>query len=353
MPQKIIQGITGLEEAVSSLDMRNVLLVSGSSLQYLSIKYSFHNAIRFDAFTPNPLYEQVCEGVKLFNDNHCDGIIAVGGGSAIDVAKCIKLFCGMDSSVNYLKQDYTDSKVPLIAVPTTAGTGSESTQHAVIYFQGEKQSISHPCIIPNYAVLEPSVLKTLPLYQKKCTMLDALSQGIESWWSVNSTDESREYAKKAIETIIANYKAYIFTNDDEAAEQIMLAANYAGRAINITKTTAPHAMSYKLTSLYKLPHGHAVAVCLPVVWKYMLDNLDKCNDSRGQAYLSGILADIPLNAEQFTLLLAELDIGSPVSSEREKELDLLTHSVNPERLKNNPVELSCEVLHAIYERIVR
>ena len=76
--------------------------------------------------------------------------------------------------------------------------------------------------------------------------------------------------------------------DDEAAKQIMLAANYGGRAINITATTAAHAMSYKITSLYKLPHGHAVAVCLPEIWEYMIGHLDKCIDARGAEYLSGI-----------------------------------------------------------------
>lgn len=75
-----------------------------------------------------------------------------------------------------------------------------------------------------YAILEPSVLKTLPLYQKKCTMMDALCQGIESWWSVNSTEESYEYSRKTIELIMANWRKYIFENDDEAATQIMLAA---------------------------------------------------------------------------------------------------------------------------------
>ncbi len=129
-------------------------------------------------YTPNPLYEQVCGGVNLFNKEQCELIVAIGGGSTIDVAKCIKLYCKMDSRINYLKQETFDSGITLIAVPTTAGTGSESTRHAVIYYEGVKQSISHTSIIPDYAVLEPSVLKTLPVYQKKCTMLDALCQAM-------------------------------------------------------------------------------------------------------------------------------------------------------------------------------
>ena len=91
---------------------------------------------------------------------------------------------------------------------------------------------------------------------------------------------------------MVNWRKYIFENDDEAAANIMLGANYGGRAINITATTAAHAMSYKITSLYKLPHGHAVAVCLPEIWEYMLGNMDKCIDCRGKAYLSGIFSEI-------------------------------------------------------------
>ena len=230
-------------------------------------------------FTPNPLYEDVCKGIKLFNAKGCDTIIAVGGGSSIDVAKCIKLYCKMSDDRLYLEQEYKDTGVKLIAIPTTAGTGSESTRYAVIYYDGKKQSVTHESIIPDVAILEPKVLKTLPLYQKKCTMMDALCQGIESWWSVNSTDESKEYSKIAVESIMKWWKEYIFENTDESAQHIMNAANYAGRAICITQTTAPHAFSYKITSLYGLPHGHAVAVCLPEIWTFIDKKKgDECED---------------------------------------------------------------------------
>jgi alcohol dehydrogenase class IV len=261
----------------------------------------------------------------------------------------------MDSSINYLKQEKKDTGIPLIAIPTTAGTGSESTKHAVIYYEGKKQSISHPSIVPDIAILEPSSLKTLPVYQKKCTMLDALCQGIESWWSVNSNDESIGYSKKAVQMIIDNWKAYIFDNTDEAAVKIMEAANYAGRAINITATTAAHAMSYKITSMYNLPHGHAVAVCMPEVWGYMLDHTDDCIDSRGADYLRNTLSDISemFSLDSFKQLMTDLAMEYPVSTNKDADVNLLTESVNPVRLKNNPVALESKVLHEMYERIVR
>lgn len=339
------------------LDGKKIMLVKGGSFDYLGLKDFFakFKIVEFSDFTPNPLYEQVCKGVEIFNKEKCEIIVAVGGGSAIDVAKCIKLYCKMDSSLNYLKQEMKDTGVPLVAVPTTAGTGSESTRHAVIYYNGEKQSVSHQSIVPDYAVLEPSVLNTLPVYQKKCTMLDALCQAIESWWSVNSTDESIELSRKAVTGIRDNWKAYICDNSKEAAGKILEAANYSGQAINITATTAAHAMSYKITSLYKLPHGHAVAVCMPEVWNYIINNVDSCIDARGKNYLEKTLADIShlVDLEWFDCLLKELDIVNPVSDNKAEDIEVLAVSVNPVRLKNNPVELTYEVLKDMYERIVK
>ena len=134
MSQKILQGIVSFGE----LNPKNFLLVCGRSFRSLGIGPLFSPAAVFDGFTPNPLYEQVREGVRLFREAGCGTIVAVGGGSAIDVAKCIKLFCQMRDDVPYLQQEYKDTSVPLIAIPTTAGTGSESTRHAVIYKDGAK-----------------------------------------------------------------------------------------------------------------------------------------------------------------------------------------------------------------------
>ncbi len=360
--QKVLNGYQHIESALKEVESKHYMLVCDSSFPFLPIKDVFDTDILFDQFTPNPLYEQVCKGVELFNTNQCDAIVAIGGGSTIDVAKCIKLFCKMDSSLNYLQQGTKDSGVPLIAIPTTAGTGSESTQYAVIYFEGKKQSITHESIIPEYAILEPALLKTLPLYQKKCTMMDALCQGIESWWSVNSTNESKTYSKTAVELIITHWKRYILENDKEAAEQIMLAANYSGKAINIAQTTAAHAMSYKITSLYGLPHGHAVAVCLPEIWLFMMKNINLCIDTRGEEYLTGIFQQIAealgfssiIQACDFLhSLLAALDLHYPISRNRDEDLEILTHSINPVRLKNNPVSISEDIAYRLYNKILK
>ena len=370
--QKIINGINNLPEILKEVGCKKLFLVTDSSYPFLNIKDAVEalpaEKVKFSDFTPNPLYEQVCNGIELLKYSHCDTILAVGGGSAIDVAKCIKLaVLAEEGNVAIIpplvsqRLTIDGRKIPFIAIPTTAGTGSESTHNAVMYYEGAKQTVTNDGVLPDYAILEPSVLKTLPLYQKKCTMMDALCQGIESWWSVNSTDESKEYSKKCVEFVMANWRKYIFENDDKAAAQIMLAANYGGRAINITQTTAPHAMSYKITSMYSLPHGHAVAVCLPEVWQYMTNHLDQAIDERGARYLEKTFYDIAnamgydkvrVAIAQFRQIMHDMGLGNPSSKNREDDLETLSTSVNPVRLKNNPIQFTTEEIKGLYSAIL-
>ena len=328
---------------------RKVLLVCDSSYPFISIGPRVESAIsgvgspllKFSDFASNPLEESVLKGVDLFTKEACDTLVAVGGGSSIDVAKCIKL---------YAKAPETK----LIAIPTTAGTGSESTRFAVIYAQGKKQSITDDCIVPDFAILEPSVLESLPLYQKKCTMMDALCQGLESWWSVNSTDASRTISRRAVQMILSNWHEYLASGGTHLSGGVaMEAANLAGQAICITQTTAPHAFSYKLTSMYGLPHGHAVAICLPEIWDFMLANIEKCSDPRGAQYLQGVFEEISqlITPEGFRALLAKLELTAP--SAAEGDIAILAASVNPIRLANNPVPISQQEAGEIYSRILK
>ena len=372
--QTIFNGISHLSGILERIHCGKLFLVVDSSYPFLNIKESVDalpvaGRALFSDFTPNPLYEQVCKGVELFRTTSCDAILAVGGGSAIDVAKCIKLAVLAEEGDKALIPPLVSqllpiegSRIPFIAIPTTAGTGSESTHNAVMYYGGVKQTVTNDGVLPDYAVLEPSVLKTLPLYQKKCTMMDALCQGIESWWSVNSTEESKKYSKLAVELIMANWQKYIFENSDRAAAQVMLAANYGGRAINIAQTTAAHAMSYKVSSLYGLPHGHAVAICLPRIWDYMVAHMDRVVDARGELYLRRTFSEIAAALggdhveaaiRRFSVILSSLGLLDPVSENKERDLDLLTQAVNPVRLKNNPVELSRSAIQSLYDSIIQ
>jgi Alcohol dehydrogenase, class IV len=311
----------------------------------------------FGSFASNPIYEDVAAGVELFRKDSYDAVVSIGGGSAIDVAKAILAFSNMDPSRDYMEQEITESKIPHLAVPTTAGTGSESTHFAVVYVNGEKKSIAHESLLPDYALLEPLYLESLPLFQKKCTVLDALCQAIESYWSVKSTEESRGYAKEAINLILRNIDSYIAEKDVVYA-RIIKAANLAGRAIDITQTTAAHAMSYKLTSLYGIPHGFAVAVCLPFVWEMFLTNIDQCIDQRGESYLLSIMRDLQElfgtdslehTIMMFRAILARMEINLN-NYQLADNLDVLAQSVNIQRLGNFPIHLSEQNLREIYQK---
>lgn len=342
------------KEVKNILDtVKNVLIVCDSFLVGSSfindLGNMFKNHFVFSNFKPNPLYEDVVEGIKIFRENNCEAIIAVGGGSAIDTAKCIKLFSNLSDDELYFKQEYKDNDIVLIAIPTTCGTGSEATRFAVIYYNNEKQSIDSKNIIPNYVVLEASLILSLPDYQKKATMLDALSQAIESYWSVNSNDESKEYSRIAIPLIINNYRNYL-ENDVDAIKNMQKAAYYSGKAINISQTTAAHAMSYKLTSLYNIPHGHAVAMCLIPLWEYMLGDGIEIIDARGKDYYLNTMKEISelvgdgLNT--YINIYNSLNINRKINNS--SDIELLVNSVNPIRLKNHPVNLNKKTIKDLY-----
>jgi len=314
--------LEGFEKNKEVLYDKKLFLVCGKSFDKLAFADEVKklNPVRFGNFRPNPLYEEVMDGVKIFNESECDTILAVGGGSAIDVAKSIKY--------------YAKSSAEIIAIPTTSGTGSESTHFAVIYQDGVKQSVADQSLLPETVILEPSTLENVPEYTRKATMLDALCHAIESYWSKKSTDESKKIAVSAIKGVL-EYKDSYLRNEKDGNSGMLKAANLAGQAINITTTTAGHAMCYKITSLYGFAHGHAAALCLPEVWKV------------NKTEIPGITLD------EFVELFKGLDLASPISEKREADLDVLVDSVNPQRLGNNPIALDKDTIRKMYERIIK
>lgn len=346
---------------------KNVLLVCDSSIQFLEEFNKKLNSlitpiIRFTDFQPNPLYESVVKGVETFRAEACDSIIAVGGGSAIDVAKCIKLYSnlpGDGEDGSWLKAENIPNDIPFLAMPTTAGTGSEATRYAVVYYKGSKQSITSESFIPETVLMDPNALKTLPLYQKKATMCDALCHAIESFWSVNSTEESKEYSRNAIQGVMEYMDGYL-NNSEEGRTGMLRAANTAGKAINITQTTAGHAMCYKITSLFGSSHGHAAILCDRVLFSWMIDNTDKCIDHRGEEYLKKTLDEIghamgcvnaKSGAEKLVEIFNMLELEVPKASLEQYE-ELKT-SVNPDRLKNHPIALNVETINKLYHEVLR
>ncbi len=361
------EGYSELRRLLSAPGAKKLFLVCGGSLKntptgrFFSAVEAEDNAaiVRFSGFSPNPDYDEIVSGVRLFRESGCGIICGAGGGSAIDTAKCIKLFADMPDDRDYVLQEAVPNGIPLIAIPTTAGSGSEATHFAVIYYNGKKFSVTDNSCLPQTVLLDPENLATLPDKHRRAAMLDALSHAIESMWSVRSTDESRELSRRAIKTVISAMDGYV-SGDSSCAEDMMDAAFTAGRAINITATTAGHAMSYMLTKMYGLPHGHAVSLCLPEVWRFIAENADKCSDSRGCSHLQKILGELPE-------LLGCEDTGSAVAFIKELpgkfglaapadikpgDIDALAASVNPERLRNTPVVPDSEAIREMYLNIL-
>ena len=368
MIQRIItaeNNYAGIDAWIKNNDIEKVLLVGGGSVKrQVAFKAYLDQLVNrgvgivfFSDFQPNPLYDSVVKGVKLYKEEHCNAIMVVGGGSAMDVAKCIKLFSNMagnGANGDFLKQEIVPTRIPFLAMPTTAGTGSEATRYAVIYYNGSKQSVTHESSIPDTVLMDSSVLKSLPLYQKKATMMDAFCHALESFWSVNSTEESKAYSKKAIEMVLAYMEGYL-ENTEEGNAGMLLAANVAGKAINITQTTAGHAMCYKITSLFGVAHGHAAILCDRILFPWMVKHIDQCIDPRGGQYLKDTLLEIARTmacntaeeaAAKLEDIFARLELEIPQATK--EQFEILKTSVNPVRLKNHPVELTEKSIEKLY-----
>ncbi len=370
MEQKILSPASDykeLDEHLRGLGAEGVFLVCGKSIERLNIGRYFDTlpqrlglkVVRFSDFVPNPRYESVVDGIEKFHASGCDVIVAVGGGSPMDVAKAIKLYANMEPGSDYFHQTIVPNDVPFIAIPTTSGSGSEATRYSVLCYEGEKRSINDYSGIPSAVVLDPSVLDSLPMYQRQSTMLDALCHGIESYWAVQSTDESKAYAREAIGMVMDNMEAYL-RNEPEGNAKMLQASYIAGKAINVTQTTAGHAMSYKLTMRYDLAHGFACALCVNALWPYMLEHASECNDPRGADYLRTVFAEIAdamgcSTAEDgmltFRRILAKMSLEVPRVID-EGDYQILRSSVNPARLRNHPVCLSEDSIEQLYRNIL-
>lgn len=337
--------INNIEKILANYSGRNIFLVRGNqsyiksgardSLRPIFGKYK---VTEFSGFSVNPKLEEAKIGYELFKRSKSNLIIAVGGGSVIDTAKIIKYLA--------IQENQGNDATPFIAIPTTAGTGSEATHFAVVYINDIKHSYAHECLLPTVAIVDVELLKGQSSYQMAVSGIDAFAQGIESMWSVNSTEESRKYSEKAIKLIWENLENAI-DGKIEALAKIGEGSNWAGKAINIAKTTAPHALSYGFTSMFGLPHGHAVALFLPFFLQYHIKlNDENCNDQRGSMFVKNQLLKI---SQILDLRFNELESSVFLFFKRNK-IEINFHKLNisfakfnealtgysMERLNNNP-----------------
>lgn len=354
--QPVYYCIEELKKLLQKYDIRRPFIVLDAFLknnQDLLDIFASVEPTYFSSFHVNPLKEDVLYAKKEFLAHECDGIISIGGGSAMDTAKVVKLF--LCESSDSLGEEEKSAGFAHIALPTTAGTGSESTRHAVIYEDGKKCSICREQNLPDAVILDARFLKTLPERHKKATYFDALCQAIESMWSMRADEQSVLYSKWAIQLLLTNREDY-FQNHHEVDGLILQGANFAGKAINRTTTTAAHAMSYALTHEYGIPHGEAVALCLPGVWKVLLEKKEQhCRDLSACFALLRELFHTTSDEEtlqKYIEILKEASMTCSLSIS-EKEIDYLTDSVNLLRLSNFPYPLSKEEIRMIYRELVQ
>jgi alcohol dehydrogenase class IV len=354
--------INNLKDVVDRISPNSIFVVSGKrsyescgakkKIEELLSKYTL---IRFYDFEENPKIEDVARGINLYNSNDCDLVIAIGGGSVIDMAKLIKSLSGVDDyNKAVINSSVWQTDTKLIAVPTTSGTGSEATHFAVVYLDKVKYSLAHTSILPDISILDAQFTYSLPKYLTAITGLDAFSQAIESLWSVNSTKESVLDSMKAIEIIWNNLENAV-AGDNTARDRMSLASYLAGKAINVSKTTAPHAISYSFTSYNNIPHGHAVAITLPFFIEYnSAVNIDDCNDRRGVPYVKNMFRELfgifsvnngteaRFKVECFIRNLG-IDIELGKLNLTSKDVDFALRNINFERLSNNPRLVSKDI----------
>ncbi len=288
----------------------------------------------------NPTEKSVADAHKAFEKYDGDLLISIGGGSAIDTAKGIK---------HNLLGNPKYRNIPHIAISTTAGSGSEVTHFAVIYKNGVKISVADKLLLPENIILDSRLLYSLSEQQRKVSLLDALCHSVESMLSRNSTDESKNYAVYSIQAILENYKPFI-SGDKSVYKEILNASDFAGRAINISKTTVGHAMSYTLTSDYGVKHGQAAAICLIYALKYAEQFYDL---NTGYSVLYNALG---CKKEQ-SISERLLDIYNSMKPEHNFDLsqadaDTLVKKVNVERLGNSAFSFDEKALREIYSEII-
>ena len=323
----------------------------------------------FADFSVNPSIGDIKKGIALFRKSKCDFVIAAGGGSVIDIAKAINIF----SPQKLTPEKYLQKKLPierkgkkLLAIPTTAGTGSEATHFAVVYIGKEKYSISHQrFLLPEYVILDPALSFSLPPHITACTGMDALAQAIESYWSVHSTGESKKYSRKAIRLVLDNLRTAVMSPTQKAKAAMMRAANNSGKAINIAYTTACHSISYPLTSYFGVPHGHAVALTLGEMFLFNTAvRKEDCLDARGEKYVSktmkelarlfgenspeGVCEKLKSTMDSINLERRLVQVG--VITEQDIHI-IIKNGFNQDRIKNNPRRLTETSLRQILRNI--
>lgn len=284
---KMLESVDKIPQLLSNKRVDSVLLVTDKSIRALGLTKTLEKKIIkegialniFEDVVPNPTVENVENGLKTYLQNNCSAIVAFGGGSVMDCAKMIGARVARpNKSVEKMKGLLkVGKKLPvLVAVPTTAGTGSETTITAVITNQDThyKYTVNDFSLIPTHAVLDYKVTVGLPAHITSTTGMDALTHAVEAYIGKSTTKDTRKYAEDAVVLIVDNIKkVYDAPTDKEARKNMLIASFYAGLAFRKSYVGYVHAIAHSLGGKYGVPHGLANAVILP----HMLEEYgEKC-----------------------------------------------------------------------------
>ena len=306
-----------------------------------------------------PILEELIEIIKDIKNFKPDLILAVGGGTVIDYAKIanvVDLRSDLaDLIVNYsypFKEKYTK----LAVIPTTAGSGSEVTSNAVIYVDGIKHSFESELLIPDNFFLIPEFLISAPNKIKASAGFDAIAQALESLVSKKSNEDSILYAEKSLKVSVNSYISFVNNPSLKNATEMSIAANLAGKAISISKTTVPHATSYPFTSLFNISHGHAVGLFFEKFFKFNYDNLDKSETSFDLNKRFDLIFNLfnVSNIDEFSSKISLLkkqanleDDLMKLNIDIRKSSDNIIKGINLLRLGNNPVKIDSKDIYKI------
>lgn len=284
IPQNIIFGmgsLAQLPELLVESGSNHVFLISDGGLAKLGVVEKIESIIQNSGITcttylgvlPNPTVSIVDEATALYTQCGATSIVALGGGSSMDVAKAVGVLANYGGSITQYEGNFKvpGPIVPMIAIPTTAGTGSEVTASAVITDESRnyKLSVFSYELLPRYALLDPALIMTAPASIAASCGVDPLIHAMEAYISTKATPFSDAMAEKAMELIGANLRRFVANRQDEdAACAMMLGCNFAGIAFAWARLGNVHAMSHPVSGYFHVAHGVANSILLPTVLEY-------------------------------------------------------------------------------------
>jgi alcohol dehydrogenase len=326
--------------AAAQFGVKKMLIVTDEVLVKIGVHRRMIETLRengvqsviYDGVEPDPTYRHVEEGLAVLREHQCDAVLAIGGGSPIDTAKVISALAVNERPIEKLAGFFKvkNACLPLYAVPTTAGSGSEVTIAAVVSdpVTHKKNQVIDPKLVPVMAALDPLLMTGLPPHVTAATGMDALTHAVEAYLSVNATAETDRYALAATKLIFANLTtAYKNGGDVQARQAMAMASFYAGSAFTKASLGYVHAIAHQFGGRYHTPHGLANAIVLPHILNYTRDATSRRMARLAEASGVGIPADTDVElADKFIASVLELqaDLGIPTS------LDSLQASDIPE-----------------------